>query len=285
MAISRPSIGRGRRRPETLATTPASRRAVNAAAHGARFSRIQFHLALAALLVVAALGWVWLYSAEQTMTTMRGEGVLMRLMMAMMTPGDSLPYLLATALMWLVMMMAMMTPAALPMMLVFRGLERGPGGEFDAVLFGLGYLLAWSAFALLGAGAQWWLHGQGYLHGHGLAAAGQLAGGLLLAAGLWQLTPLKAACLAHCRGPLGFFLSHWRGGRLGALHMGWRHGAYCIGCCWMLMGLMFAGGAMSVATMAALSVFFLAERLVPGGRWVSWATGLGLMTLGGAMLV
>lgn len=254
-------------------------------AHGASFSRIQFQLSLAALLVVTVLAWAWLYAAEQTMTSMRGEGLLMRLMMAMMAPGEGLPYLLATALMWWVMMVAMMTPAALPMMLVFRGLDRGPGGEFDAMLFGAGYLLAWSAFALLGAGMQWWLHGQGYLHGHSLAAPQAVAGSILIAAGLWQLTPLKAACLTYCRGPMGYFLAHWRGGRLGALRMGLRHGGYCIGCCWMLMGLMFAGGAMSVATMAALSVFFLAERLLPGGRWVSWAAGLGLMALGGVMVL
>ena len=106
-----------------------------------------------------------------------------------------------------------------------------------------------------------------------------------MAAGLWQLTPAKAACLAHCRGPLGFFLSHWRGGRFGALRMGLRHGLYCIGCCWMLMGLMFAGGTMSVVTMAVLSVFILAERVLPGGAWVARGTGFGLLVLGAVMVL
>ncbi len=258
---------------------------MNAAAHGASFSRIQFRLTLAALLVVVALGWAWLYAAERTMISMQGEGLLMRLMIAMMAPGDGLPYLVASALMWLVMMMAMMTPAALPMMLVFRGLERGPDGEFDSLLFGAGYLVTWSAFAPLAALLQWWLHGQGYLRGHDLAASRGVAGAILIAAGLWQLTPLKAACLNHCRGPMGFFLSHWRGGRLGALRMGLRHGLYCIGCCWMLMGLMFAGGAMSVVTMAALAAFILAERVLPDGAWVSRGTGLGLVVLGGVMIL
>ena len=254
-------------------------------AHGTSFSRIQFYLALAALLVMAALAWAWLHAAEQAMTTMQGQGTLARLMVAMMSPGEGLHYLLATTLMWLVMMVAMMTPSALPMMLVFRGLDRGPGGDYDSLWFGAGYLLAWSAFALLAAVLQWWLHGQGYLHGHSLATSRTVAGGILIVAGLWQLTPLKAACLARCRGPLGFFLSHWRGGRTGALVMGLRHGLFCIGCCWMLMGLMFAGGAMSVVTMAALAVFILAERVLPGGVWVSWAAGLGLLVWGGAMVL
>ncbi len=254
-------------------------------AHGTSFSRIHFGLALAALLVVVALAWAWLYAAEQTMTVMQGHDILTRFVAAMMSPDEGLHYLLATALMWLVMMVAMMTPSALPMMLVFRGLSRGPGGELDSFVFGAGYLLGWSAFALLAAVLQWWLHGQGYLHGHSLATSRAVAGGILIVAGLWQLTPLKAACLARCRGPLGFFLSHWRGGRMGALVMGLRHGLFCIGCCWMLMGLMFAGGAMSVVTMAALAVFILAERVLPGGVWVSWMAGLGLLVAGGVMIL
>ena len=253
-------------------------------ARGASFHNIQFRLTLAALLGVAALGWAWLYAAEQAMVSMHGEGLLMGLMRAMMAPGDSLAYLLASATMWLVMMMAMMTPAALPMLLVFRGLERGPGGHLDSLLFTSAYLASWSIFALLAAIAQWGLHGQGYLFGPSLTASHQGAGGILIAAGIWQLTPFKAACLAHCRGPLGFFLAHWRAGRWGAAAMGLRHGIYCIGCCWMLMGLMFAGGAMSVATMAALAVFILAERVLPGGKWVTCLPGIGLIVFGGVLI-
>lgn len=280
MAISRPSIGRAR--PPSKARR-VLHRAVSKSARGASFHNIQFRLAVVALVAVASLAWAWLYAAEQAMASMRGTGLLMRLMAAMMAPGDGRAYLLASASMWLVMMMAMMTPAALPMLLVFRGLDRGPDGKHDALLFTAGYLASWSAFALLAAVAQWCLHGLGFLHGAALATSQQVAGAILIAAGLWQLTPLKAVCLAHCRGPMGFFLAHWRAGRRGAVAMGLHHGLYCIGCCWMLMALMFAGGAMSVATMAALAVFILAERVLPGGKWATCLPGLSLIVCGGVL--
>ena len=256
---------------------------MGAPTRGASFYNIQFRLALAALLAVAALAWVWLYAAAQAMARMHGEGLLLDLMRAMMAPGDSVAYLLASATMWLVMMIAMMTPAALPMLLVFRGLDRGPASQLEPLLLAGGYLASWSAFALLATIAQWWLHGHDYLHGASLAASHRVAGAILIAAGIWQLTPFKAACLAHCRGPMGFFLAHGRAGRWGAITMGLHHGTYCIGCCWMLMALMFAGGAMSVATMAALAIFVLAERLLPGGKWVTRLPGLGLIVFGAVL--
>ena len=249
-------------------------------ARTANFAVIQFWLALAALLVVAALGWALLLAAQAAMQSMQGQGLLMSFIMTMMRPSASLPYLAASATMWVVMMIAMMTPAALPMMLVFRSLDRGPGGAFDPLWFAGGYLASWCGFALLATLLQWALHRQGYLHGDALAVTRDAAGAILSVAGIWQLTPYKAACLAHCRGPLGFFMSHWRAGRWGAFAMGWRHGAYCIGCCWMLMVLMFAGGAMSVLTMAALAVFILAERLLPGGPWVARVPGVALIGVG-----
>ncbi len=280
MATSRPSIGRGRLPPEAQNFRPRRYRAVSRPVHGASFRTIQFRLALAALLAIAALAWAWLYAAERTMASMRGDGLLMDLMGAMMVPGAAGAYFLASASMWLVMMVAMMTPAALPMVLVFRGMDRGPTGDLDPFLFAAGYLASWSAFGLLAAVAQWFLHTHGYLYGASLAVSPQVAGGILITAGIWQLTPYKAACLAHCRGPMDFFLAHWRAGRWGAAAMGLHHGAYCIGCCWMLMVLMFAGGAMSVATMAAVAIFVLAERLLPGGRWVTCLPGLGLIVFG-----
>jgi predicted metal-binding membrane protein len=110
------------------------------------------------------------------------------------------------------------------------------------------------------------------------------AGLLLLAAGIYQLTPWKTACLRHCRSPAGFFLEHWSPGARGAIAMGLRHGLYCVGCCWVLMLLMFVGGTMSVLTMAVLCGFILAERLLPDGPWVSRIPGTA-MIVSGAFLI
>ena len=244
---------------------------------------IQQALAGAALVVVAALAWGFLVASANIMASMRSGGLLTQIMTVMMDPGAVLPYLAVSALMWVVMMIAMMTPSVLPMMLVFRGMDRGASSPFTAVTFAAGYLAIWSGFALLAAVLQWWLHQHGLLHGHLLGAGNRMAGAILIAAGLWQFTPLKAACLAHCRGPLSFFMNHWRDGRGGAFVMGLHHGCFCIGCCWMLMLLMFAGGAMSVLTMAALSVFILAERVLPAGPWLSKLPGVALIVLGAGL--
>ena len=148
-----------------------------------------------------------------------------------------------------------------------------------------GYLTGWLAFSVVAAVVQWWLHSRGFLHGMTLVSGATLAATLLIAAGIYQLTPLKEACLARCRSPLGFFLAHWRDGRMGAFTMGLRHGLFCVGCCWALMLLMFVGGAMSVATMAAVCVFVLAERLLPAGPWVSKLPGLAMIGWGAVVLV
>ena len=132
---------------------------------------------------------------------------------------------------------------------------------------------------------QWWLHAQGALHGHLLVTSAGLTGATFIGAGVYQLTPFKDACLSRCRSPLGFFVNHWKSGRLGALQMGFRHGLYCTGCCWVLMLLMFASGTMNVTTMAMLSAFILADRLLPAGPWASKIPGFGLFGWGGLVLV
>ncbi|MGR8921601.1 MAG: DUF2182 domain-containing protein [Gammaproteobacteria bacterium] len=244
---------------------------------------IERNLGLMALLAVAAAGWLFLIRSESAMLSMDGDGPVMDLMWRMMQPGDAGPYLAAATLMWVVMMIAMMVPSVVPMTVVFRRLDRGDRPGLDATVFASGYLVAWAGFSVVAAALQWWLHAGGMLHGMELATAGRLTAAVLVAAGVYQLTPLKEACLARCRGPMGFFLEHWRDGRLGALRMGLGHGLYCMGCCWALMLLMFAGGAMSVITMAALSVFILAERVLPAGPWVTRLPGFALIGWGAVL--
>jgi predicted metal-binding membrane protein len=237
-------------------------------------------LTVFALAAIAAASWYFLIRTEAAMRVMRGDGFFMDLMWMMMKPGEAAAYLGATVSMWMVMMIAMMVPAVMPMLAVFRKLDRGARTELDTFLFANGYLLAWCVFSVGAAILQWTLHGAGWLRGDLLSVRPLVAAAVLVAAGFYQLTPMKEACLQKCRSPLGFFLANWRDGRWGALRMGFGHGLFCIGCCWMLMLIMFVGGAMSVITMALLSAFILAERVLPAGPWVARLPGVGLIGWG-----
>lgn len=197
-----------------------------------------------------------------------------------MRPGETGPYLFATFTMWFVMMVAMMVPAVLPIARVFQRVEHQQGGNGSLAGFAAGYFFAWGLFAAVAAGLQWVLHQGGLLHGRAMAVGPLLAGATLASAGVYQLTPLKESCLVHCRSPISFLLHHWGPGRSRALRLGLRHGMYCVGCCWVLMLLMFAGGAMSVVTMAVISIFVVAERLLPSGPWVSRIPGVTLVAAG-----
>lgn len=238
-----------------------------------------------ALLIIAGTAWWFLIASEAAMTTTSDNGFIMSVMALVMTPSDPGHYLFAASLMWVVMMAAMMLPAVLPLVILYRKMDRGRFPNLDSMMFSSGYLTAWSAFAIGAAGAQWWLHAQGVLHGPLLATGTTLTGIIFIGAGLYQFTPLKEACINRCQSPLGFFMANWHGGRLGAFRMGCTHGLYCTGCCWALMLLMFAGGAMSVPTMAALSTFILAERLLPADFWVSTIAGITLVGWGGVVLL
>ncbi len=200
------------------------------------------------------------------------------------------PAELATiALMWSVMMVAMMTPTASPMVLAFAGLERrrigGTGAPWGTTsTFLSGYLLVWMGFSVLATLAQWGLHSAAMLSAGGMKmASSSVAAVLLVSAGVFQFSSAKSACLKHCRTPVGFLLSEWREGMGGALVMGVRHGLYCVGCCWLLMLLLFVVGVMNAAWCAALATLVLAERVLPGGLWLARTVGIVLALSGGAL--
>ena len=186
-------------------------------------------------------------------------------------------------------MIGMMLPSAAPMTLTFatvnrRRRELGTPWVPTAV-FVAGYLLAWGAFSLAATAAQLALE-HAKLMAPMAALSSPLAGGLVfVAAGLYQLTPLKHACLRRCRSPLAFVLEHWREGRAGALRMGAQHGAYCLGCCAFLMALLFVGGVMNLLWAAAIAAWVLAEKLLPAGAVLARVAGLIAIVFGAWMIM
>ena len=179
--------------------------------------------------------------------------------------------------MWAVMMVAMMTPSAAPLILAYNTIHRqrsrnGKSLSSTALLL-TGYLLVWSVFSLAAVLVQWGLHEASLLSPMMVSQSKTLSGGLLIAAGIYQWTPIKNACLAHCRSPFDFFLTDWREGRLGALVMGIRHGAFCVGGCWSLMALLFVAGVMTLWWVAGLASLILVEKVAPAGPTAGQAMG------------
>jgi len=184
----------------------------------------------------------------------------------------------ATFLMWFLMMVAMMLPAVAPWIVLFAELDRRQAQHaphVPAALFAAGYFAVWAGYSLLAAAVQLGLQQAANLDRN--LALGAFAGGILLVlAGAFQFTPLKAACLTHCRNPLSYLIARWRDGPVGAFGLGARHGLFCTGCCWALMALGFALGVMNLAWMAALTVAIAVEKNAPGGAAWSRVMGAGL---------
>ena len=221
-----------------------------------------------ALCLVAALGWVWSVHAMQGMDAGPWSGL------------GSLGWFLGT---WIVMMAAMMLPSVAPTIALYARLTKA-ASPVSPWLFAGGYLLAWAAAGLVafGIGAMARL-----VLGDALSwdrAGRTIAGVTLAAAAVYELTPLKDVCLGHCRTPLGALLGSWRDGSLGAVRMGVRNGAWCVGCCWALMASLFALGVMSVTWMALVAGLVALEKLLPWRAVVTWATA-GLLLVIGLLLL
>lgn len=183
--------------------------------------------------------------------------------------------------MWAVMMAAMMVPSAAPMILTFAMVQRKRREQqrpfVPTVIFLAGYLFAWTIFSAFAALAQWILHARALLTPMMVSNNAIFGGAILAAAGIFQFTPLKNACLAHCRSPLNFLMAGWREGKFGAFVIGLKHGAYCTGCCWILMLLLFLGGVMNLFWIAAISIFVLLEKVLPKGWMFGKFAGVILM--------
>ena len=188
-----------------------------------------------------------------------------------------------TFVMWAVMMVGMMTGTAAPMLLLFAGAQAGQRQRrvpLAVLAFGLAYVTVWVGFSACAALAQWALHETAMLSPAMAAASPRLAGAILIVAGVYQLTPFKGMCLTRCRSPLGFLMTNWRPGIPGAFQMGLRHGAYCLGCCWALMGVLFVVGVMNLVWVAALTVFVLIEKIGPAGTVVARLAGAVMVVFG-----
>jgi len=235
---------------------------------------------LSGLAAITLLSWFYLISMAAGM-----DGVSMPEAMAgaQIQPWSATDFTLMF-LMWTVMMVAMMVPSAAPLILIYARVyrrEKEQGRPFAPTgAFAAGYLLAWTAFSLVATVLQWALEKAALLSPMMVSSSNFLGALILVAAGIYQLTPLKRACLAHCRSPMGFIMQHWRSGVGGALRMGIEHGLFCVGCCWFLMGLLFVGGVMNLLWVAAITGFVLLEKIIPRGNAVAIATGLALILAG-----
>ena len=187
---------------------------------------------------------------------------------------------LAIGCMWAVMMAAMMLPSALPMILTFDGLCARNGEPARWRSFVAAYVLVWVAFSVAATGAQWALQAAGWVDPMIVSTSAPLTAALLVIGGAYQFSPLKRVCLARCRTPIGFLLGEWRGGVRGGFVMGLRHGLFCVGCCWALMALLFVGGVMNLAWIAALTIAVAIEKLAPRGERVAMVLGLTLIAAG-----
>ena len=269
----------------TVAGPKASRSSVEAI-----FRRDRW-VTISGIILLTVLSWAYLFGLAAGMDDMAMEGDLMSSVSGLMGPQLStwsVRDFFFMFLMWSVMMVAMMLPSASPLILlhvrVNRQQEAGGDGFHGTVVFAIGYLLVWTSFSAVATLLQWGLEKLAVLSPMMASTSPLLGAGLLLAAGIYQLTPFKNACLRHCRSPVHSLMQHWRRGTSGAFMMGFHHGVYCIGCCWLLMALLFVFGVMNLVWIAVLSVFVLLEKVVPRGELVARVAGVGFIVAGVSVL-
>ncbi len=242
-------------------------------------------IVLTALLAVTALAWSDVLHLANAMSGMAGMDMGAAGMMSPIFGQWSAGHVVTMAAMWTVMMIGMMTPSVAPMILLYAQVARRSAAAApfaSAAWFAGGYLLAWAGFSVLATLTQWGLE-QLTLLSPMMTGTSHIFGGLvLISAGVYQWLPIKSSCLARCRAPLSFVMEHggFQAHATGSLRLGLQHGLYCIGCCWALMALLFVGGVMNLLWIAALMVFVLLEKLVPGWRYFGRASGLAAVGMG-----
>jgi predicted metal-binding membrane protein len=233
------------------------------------------------LAAMVVLSWLYLIHLNKAMEM---SGMDMTGMVMLDTTPWGAVDLLLLFVMWAVMMVAMMVPSAAPMILAFLTVNKNRCANNRPLvpvgIFLLGYLAVWTAYSAAATLAEWALHQATLLSTTMTATSPALNSAILIAAGIFQLTPLKQSCLKHCRSPLSFLMSEWRDGAAGAFLMGVRHGAYCTGCCWILMALLFVAGVMNLVWIALLALVVMAEKILPKGEILGYIAGVALIAAG-----
>lgn len=235
------------------------------------------------LILVSLVCWSWIVAMALDM-----YGPMTGASAWMMTPRWDATHVILLWMMWAVMMVAMMLPSATPMLLMYgvAARRRGPGERAARAIYAIaaGYLTMWALFSVVATTAQRILSTLFMVSPMMTLTSPTFGAALLLVAGVYQLTPLKRVCLQKCQSPLAFLMHHWRPGAGGAFRMGIDHGAYCLGCCWALMLLLFVGGVMNLAVIAALTAFVAFEKIAPFGVHSARASG-GLLIVGGLWMM
>jgi len=239
----------------------------------------------ASLVLVVALSWLYLWRDSTAMSDMGMAGMPM----SSMLPAWSVAALSLTFVMWAVMMVGMMLPSTAPAILLYGALVR-KNGERGTVLpavwiFTSGYVAVWAGFSLVAALMQTALEQTALVTPAIASASNRLSAAILIAAGAYQWLPLKAACLNKCRNPLELFITRWRTGTVGVFRMGAEHGLFCLGCCWMLMLLLFVAGVMNLVWIALIAGFVFVEKLLPAGRLSASFAGVALVLSGLVLLI
>jgi predicted metal-binding membrane protein len=238
---------------------------------------VQRNVLLGLLLTLAAAAW--------TLLVWQGGGANMDMAMASPTMGLRAPLFLAI---WVAMMVAMMFPTAAPMILTFHRVQAGKRQRGEAFVstwvFVAAYMLVWTLAGVAAYAGALAAESVSARAGLSPANAARIGGVVLVAAGLYQLTPLKNMCLSKCRTPITFIMTSWRDGAAGALRMGLLHGAYCLGCCWLLFVILFPLGIMNIAAMAAITVLVFAEKTLPWGRTTALSAAAALVAYGAVVV-
>ena len=227
---------------------------------------------------ITLLSWLYLLSMAANMSLSNGMAAMQ------IRPWDA-GYFLMMFLMWAVMMVGMMLPSVTPMVLIYAAVARKSAMQGMPVAptaaFVFGYIAMWLIFSLFATIAQWGLDQAALLSPMMVSNSFGLGAVLLIAAGIYQWLPIKDKCLHHCRSPVYFITTHWRPGSTGAFKMGLSHGAFCLGCCWVLMSLLFVVGVMNILWIAAITLFVLLEKVLPLGDVGGRLMGLPMIAAGG----